>query len=82
MIQITAKPMMNSYRKKRFCTSNLISKFFLFSFLFLTWIAHAQSSLRIHFVQTEAGAELSPEQSIEIQQIARSYGVEVSIDQY
>jgi len=28
------------------------------------------------------GSDISPEQSIEIQQIARSYGVEVSIDQY
>ncbi|MEY3048689.1 MAG: hypothetical protein RL365_727 [Bacteroidota bacterium] len=74
--------MMNSYRKKRFCTSSIISNFFLFFFLFLTCAVHAQGSLRIHFVQTETGAELSPEQSIEIQQIARSYGVELSIDQY
>ncbi len=74
--------MMNFYPKKHFYTSRLITKFPLFFLLFLTRSVLSQSSLHIHFVQTDAGAALSPEQTIEIQQIARSHALAVSIDQY
>ena len=74
--------MMNFYQKKHFYTSSIKPNFFLLIFLFFTGFICSQGSLRIHFVQTDAGAALSPEQTIEIQQIARSYAVSVSIDQY
>lgn len=72
---------MNFYPKKHSYTSRLITKFPLFFLLFLTGSVFSQGALRVHFVQTDAGAALSPEQTIEIQQIARSYAVPVSINQ-
>ena len=68
--------------KRHFYTSRLKTNFFLLFFLFFTGFVFSQGALRIHFVQTDAGAALSPEQTIEIQQIARSYALAVSIDQY
>ncbi len=73
--------MMNFYPKKHSYTSRLKTNFFLLFFLFFTGFVISQGDLRVHFVQTDAGAALSPEQTIEIQQIARSYAVAVSIDQ-
>jgi hypothetical protein len=74
--------MMNFYPKKHSYTSRLKTNFFILFFLFFTGFVFSQGALRIHFVQTDAGAALSPEQTIEIQQIARSHALAVSIDQY
>ena len=73
---------MNFYPKKHSYTSRLKTNFFILFFLFFTGFVFSQGALRIHFVQTDAGAALSPEQTIEIQQIARSHALAVSIDQY
>lgn len=74
--------MINSFLKKRFCTCRALTKFFILFFVFLVGNGLAQGALRIHFVQTEKGAEVRPDQSIEIQQIARSYGLEIRIDHF
>ncbi len=73
--------MMSYYQKKHFYTSNFRASFFLLFFIFFSGFAFTQRPLQIHFIQTDDGAALSPEQIIEIQQIARSYKVAVNIEQ-
>lgn len=56
----------------------------LLSFLILAFLgnSHGQTTLKLHFVSTEKKAVLSPEQLIQISEIARSSGVKVVIDQF